>query len=1013
MMPEEILESFNRCVEAFRRIPLSTYRIQLDRSCTFADVRDLVPYLAALGVTDCYLSPFLQPCSEASHGYDVADHNRFNEALGSEAEFAAMAEALQRHGMGLIVDVVPNHMGISGNRNAWWMDVLENGPASPYAHFFDIDWDPVKPELKNKVLLPILGDQYGRVLESQELALEFHEGAFHVRCHDILLPVAPRTCTNVLADRAGELEERLDKEHPHLLELQSILTALEHLPPQTETDPARLIERSREKQIIKRRLAELAKESPELNAFIQENVRRINGVKGDPASFDRLDELLSAQAYRLAFWQVAGDEINYRRFFDINELAAIRMEEPQVFEEAHRLVFKLIRAGWVSGLRIDHPDGLYAPGQYFRSLQRRCFLEVACRLARLAETAPEEKQAREESVLAEFDWRVTGEPDSPIARPFYIVAEKIRVPDEPLPERWPIHGTMGYGFLNTLNGIFVDPMGERAMEETYSRFIGARLNFAELVYECKKLIIETTMSGEINVLGHRLARISEKHRISRDFTDRSLTSALREIIACFPVYRTYIGEEHLLVSERDRRYVSQAVARAKRKNPTISGSVFDFIRDLLLLRFVDTASPDRADEQFDFVMRFQQLTSPITAKGLEDTALYRYNRLISLNEVGGAPDRFGIPIAEFHERNVVRQAVWPWSLSATSTHDTKRGEDARARINVLSEVPREWRSRLQRWHRLNREKKSVVDGQPAPDRNEEYFLYQTLIGAWPFEPVTEEEYARFVERIQAYMFKALREAKVNASWVNPRPDYDEAVQRFIAAILDRTRRNRFLEDFLPFQRKVAEWGTYNSLSQTLLKLAAPGVPDFYQGSELWNLSLVDPDNRRPVDFARRRGILDELTARVAAAGPPLSALAQELTESRADGRIKLYLIHQILTYRKEHPKLFLDGEYLPLEPSGARRDHLCAIARRAGNDMVIAVAPRFLARLNIEGPPLGKELWGHTWLRLPKERPGRRYRNLLTEENVEVVERDGSPALFLDAVFTSFPVALLEQEGAS
>jgi len=1009
--PEALFDRLEQTPAVIGRIPVSTYRLQLDGHFTFRHAREVVPYLWELGITDCYLSPFLEPCSEHSHGYDVADHSRINPALGGQAEYEAFADRLQEHGMGQLIDVVPNHMGIVGSRNAWWVDVLENGPASSYAPFFDIDWDPVKPELKNRVLLPILGDQYGRVLENQELSLEFQDGAFLIRYHDIVLPVGPRTYAQVLRLRLNELEDALGREDPHVLELHSIITATSHLPPRTEMDPGRQVERSREKQIVKRRLDALTRESPAVKAFLAENLRLFNGIRGEPESFDRLDQLLSEQVYRLAFWQVAADEINYRRFFDINELAAIRMEEPAVFEEAHRLIFRLIREGRVTGLRIDHPDGLYAPAQYLRSLQRRCFLEVTRRLLGPDPAAPEAAvEGWPEAVLAELDRRAATGRHAVLARPFYIVVEKILMKPERLTETWPVHGTTGYDFLNLLNGMFVDPAGQRAFDEIYARFTGIHASFRDLVYEAKTLITDTTMSSEINVLGHRLARISEKHRASRDFTDKSLTNALREIIACFPVYRTYIGEDGLSVSDRDRRYVEQAVAMAKRKNLTTSASVFDFIRDVLCLRFPEARSEGDRGEHVTFVMKFQQLTGPITAKGLEDTAFYRYNRLVSLNEVGGAPDRFGSSVEEFHQKNAERQAQWPGSLSTTSTHDAKRSEDVRARINVLSQIPQEWRVRLRVWHRLNRRARVMVDGHPVPDRNEEYLLYQTLIGAWPIEPVPDSEYAEFVERIQQYMFKALREAKVHVSWVNPHPEYDAGVRRFVTTILDRGGANPFLDDFRPFQRKISSWGLYESLAQTLLKLVAPGVPDIYQGTELWSFCLVDPDNRRPVDYERRRLLFAELVRDIAGAAGNLAALARALTDTLEDGRIKLYLIHQALTYRRKHATLFRDGGYVPLKAGGAQREHICAFARwTEEEEAVVAVVPRLLARFNVDGPPLGAPLWSETWLTLPREQTGTRYRNLLTGEVVEVVEREGCPVLLLEAVLGSFPVALLER----
>jgi len=1004
MPPDQVFQLFDRQPQTFRRIPVATYRLQLDRTFTFADARDVVPYLDALGVTDCYLSPFFQASSDDSHGYDVADHGRFDARLGTEADYLAFTDALRARGMGQLIDVVPNHMGIGGGRNAWWMDVLENGPASPYAVYFDIDWDPAEPELRNKILLPILGDQYGRVLENGELILEFRDGAFFVRYWETVLPVAPRSSALVLRLRLDELAKTLGEGSAHVLELTSIVTALTHLPPRTETDPQRLAERHRERQVIKRRLATLTAESPDVRAFIEENVRILNGSKGDAASFDRLDELLGTQAYRLAFWQVAADEINYRRFFDINTLAAIRMEEPAVFEEAHRLIFRLVRDGCVTGLRVDHPDGLFAPGEYFRQLQRRCFLEMALVRAGIEAASEGERNAWRDAVLVELDRRVR-EGAAELSRPFYIVAEKILMAGERLPAEWPIHGTTGYDFLNAVNGILVDTGAARALDETYTRFVGARVVFRELAYESKKLIINASMASEINMLGHRLAQISETHRASRDFTRRSLTTALREIIACFPVYRAYVGEAGTGVAERDEWYVDLAVAMAKRRNPTMSKSIFDFIGDLLCLRFPEARSEADRLAQRTFVGKFQQLTGPITAKGLEDTAFYRYNRLISLNEVGGAPDRFGISVAEFHRLNAERQAAGPGSLSATSTHDTKRSEDVRARIDVLSEIPREWRTRVRRWHRINRRKKVTVDGQPAPDTNEEYLLYQTLVGAWPIGPISDAEHADFTERIQRFMFKALREAKVNVSWINPRPEYDDAVRQFIDAILDRSAPNPFRDDFLPFQQTVARWGIFNALSQTLLKLTAPGVPDLYQGSELWDLSLVDPDNRRPVDFALRRRLLETLDAAIRAT-PDLAALARVLVDAMADGRAKLYLIRQALAFRRAHATLFRDGDYKPVDLAGPLAEHVCAFARTLGSEAALTLVPRLLARRGVEGPPLGRDWWGSETGVLVPGGTGARFCNVLTGERLEA--RDG--ALALGDVFASFPVALLARE---
>ncbi|HWC02998.1 MAG TPA: malto-oligosyltrehalose synthase [Methylomirabilota bacterium] len=971
------------------RIPGATYRLQLGANLTFRDARDLVPYLADLGVTDCYLSPILETCAPDSHGYDVANHGQLNLALGGEAAYEALADALRTRGMGQLVDVVPNHMGIARGRNGWWQDVLENGAASPFASFFDIDWEPPKPELRNQVLLPILEAHYGRVLENQGLRLHYEDGAFLVRYHDWVLPISPCTYPQILTCRLPELEEALGRDDPQVRELQSIAAAAARLPARTETEPERQAERARQKEVVKRRLDTLTREAPGVKGFVDETLWLFNGVPGRPDSFDRLDALLSAQAYRVAYWGVAGDEINYRRFFDINDLAAIRMEDPAVFEAAHRLLFRLIREGRITGLRIDHPDGLYAPAGYLGALQERCGGEHS--------GAPEEP---------------------PAARPFYVVVEKVLMPAESLPAHWPVHGTTGYELLNALNGLFVDPRGVRSLDQTYQRFTGLTAPFVDVVHEAKRLVTDTTMASELNVLGRRLGRLAEQRRESRDFTGRSLTEGLREIISCFPVYRTYVGDDGQAAGVRDRDHVAAAVAAAKRRSPATNASVFDFIKDLLC-----------RTGDLDFVRRFQQLTGPVTAKGVEDTAFYRYNRLLSLNEVGGAPDHFGTPAPEFHRLNAERLARWPHSLSATSTHDTKRSEDVRARINVLSELPLEWRVRLRTWHRLNRRHRTLVDGHPAPDPNEEYLLYQTLIGAWPMEPAPDAEHAVFVERIQQLMLKSLREAKVHASWVNPHPAYDAAVVRFVAAILDRAgpprrapgrlRRligaivteddgNPFLADFLAFQQRVAEAGIYNSLAQTLLKLVLPGVPDTYQGTETWDMSLVDPDNRRPVDYARLRADLDAIRRTLAQPDPDIAGLARSLLDTRTDGRIKLYVTHRALDSRRRRPGLFAEGAYLPLETQGHRREHVVAIGRERGREAAISVVPRFIARLHLTSPPLGPSVWGGTWLALPETLASRAYRNVLTGEAVPVVTREGRPGLALETALAILPVALLE-----
>jgi (1->4)-alpha-D-glucan 1-alpha-D-glucosylmutase len=927
------------------RVPRATYRLQLGPDLTFDDAAALLDYLDALGVSDCYTSPFLETASRGSHGYDVADHNRLREELGGEAAFARFAAALRARGMGLLVDVVPNHMGIAQNRNAWWFDVLENGAASVYAGYFDIDWHPVKAELADKVLLPILGEQYGVALDTGKLTLALEDGRFLVRYHDTRLPISPRAYARILGHRIETFSATLGGEHPDVVRLKSLITWFATLPPRTEKDPERLAARRREKEIGRERLLALLAESAPVRDFVDENVRLFNGTPGDPRSMDLLDSLLADQAYRVAYWRVAGEEINYRRFFDINDLAAIRMEEPEVFEVAHRLLFRLVREGAVTGFRIDHPDGLYDPAEYFRRLQRG-----------------------------------TG-------GDFYIVAEKILAPGEQLPDSWATAGTTGYEFLNLLNGIFVDRAHARAMEHVYARLIKHRPAFLDIVHECKRLVTETSMASELNMLGHRLNTISEKHRSSRDFTLGSLTRALRDTIVGFPVYRTYVDGR---VTARDRDYIARAIAHARRR-AAIDATVYDWLEDVLTLDLPEWATEADARERLDFVMRFQQITGPVTAKGFEDTALYRFNRLVSLNEVGGDPSRFGVSLAEFHAENAARLRRSPHGLSATATHDTKRGEDVRARVNVLSEIPDEWRRRVAVWQRLNRRHRSMVDGAAVPGANTEYLIYQTLIGAWPID----------VERFTAYLMKAVREAKSHTSWINPNTRYDEALTRFAQAILDPRRSKPFLEDFTAFQARVANFGALNSLAQALIKITAPGVPDFYQGTELWDLNLVDPDNRRPVDWKLRRRLLAELEQALATAADR-AGLAAELWATRDDARVKLYVIREALALRRACPALFAAGAYRPLDARGALAEHVCAFARVGAEAAAVTVVPRLLARRGGEAPALGAECWQDTTLELPAD-VGREFTNVLTGETAE------GAALPLGRLLARFPVALLRR----
>jgi (1->4)-alpha-D-glucan 1-alpha-D-glucosylmutase len=982
------------------RIPLATYRLQFNADFRFSAAREIAPYLHRLGISDIYASPYFKASPGSRHGYDILDQNSLNPEVGSEEEYEALVTELHRWSMGQILDIVPNHMCIEGQGNHFWLDVLENGPSSIYAHFFDIDWRPVKQELENKILIPILGDQYGTILENGELQLAFEEGSFFVYYYDNKLPIIPKAYSHILTLGIEALEQELLAESSQFQELMSIITALKHLPPTTEQDSERIVERYREKEIVKRRLWSLYQGSLAISGFIDRNVVTFNGKKGEPHSFDLLDKLLREQVYRISHWRVATEEINYRRFFDINSLGAIRVEDPSVFAQTHRLLFRLIATGKINGLRIDHADGLRNPEVYSQRLQASCFIHLN-RAAAVAEASDEDGEA---TLRGKYEQMVAADP---AYKPFYILGEKILLKNEKLPEGWAVFGTTGYDFANQVNGLFVDGGQAKSFEKIYSRFVQQRIDFQEVAYERKKLVMLVAMSSEINTLGHYLNRISEQNRHTRDFTLNSLIKSIIEVIACFPVYRTYINSFD--IAERDRLYIETTIVRAKRQNPAISASVFDFIRDVLLLRFPDSVSGKSRQVWLDFVKRFQQITGPVMAKGVEDTAFYVYNRLLSLNEVGGAPERFGISLEAFHGQNIERSKSRPLAMLASSTHDTKRSEDVRARINVLTEIPEQWREALIRWSRQNRKYKVLIEGKLAPSRNEEYFLYQTLIGTWPFCPPATEEFAAFRGRIKDYMLKAMHEAKVDTSWISPNAPYEAAVLAFIEAILKGSRHNHFLADFTVFQRLTTAGGIFNSLAQTLLKITSPGIPDFYQGNELWDFSLVDPDNRRLVDYALRRQWLDDLLHREATNGP--LETARDVVATRQDGRIKLHLTCKALNFRRNHRALFETGRYLPLTAEGVRKEHVCAFERALNGSSFLVVVPRFCSRLikDEKGLPLGPEVWAETRILLAAETRGGRYRHLLSGEVLSPTEEDGQRTLALAKIFATYPVALLER----
>ena len=940
-------------------IPDASYRLQLGKDCTFADAAELVPYLSELGVSHVYCSPYLKARHGSAHGYDITDHNAFHPQIGSEVTFRRFVDALGSHGMSHMLDLVSNHMGVGSDDNAWWLDVLESGPAAAHARYFDIDWKPVLGRLRGRVLLPVLGDHYGAVLERGDIRLRFapQRGVFHIRYGPHYCPLDPGTYGDILDRAALRLGEGATRTG-----LQELSAAFRTLPPREAQEPNLLERRRHDAPLLRQRLAALCASEEAVCEALDAEAAALNGAPGDRASFDALHELLQAQAFRLAHWRVAADEINYRRFFDINDLACLRMEEETVFDDVHRLVARLVAAGDLQGLRIDHVDGLYDPRDYTRRLRR--FFGG------------------------------------------YLVVEKILANGEQLPGDWSVHGTTGYEFANLVAGLLVDPAGERALTRLYYRFVRTQPDFDQVLHASKRLVIRSQLSGELTMLANMVDVIAQSDRHTRDFTLNGLRDALAEIAVWFPVYRTYVGREG--ASLQDRHYVGWAVARAVGRAPAEDAAVYRFLEGLLLL---ETASLDRdpalGERARRFVQRFQQYTGPVMAKALEDTAYYRHNRLVSLNEVGGDPRRFSVTPAAFHRANRERLERLPHCMLAGSTHDSKRSEDVRARLAVLSEMPEAWRKRVFRWRRLTRRFRRELNGRVVPSRNDEYLFYQSLLGCWPADQPGRDQLAELTERMVAYMLKAVREAKLDTSWINPDPDYEDGVEHFVRSVLRPARRNAFLADFRAFQPGVARLGAMNGLSQTLLRLTAPGMPDVYQGNELWRFDLVDPDNRRPVDFARRRRLLEELQ-RLWAAPDALQQLAG-LAANPCDDRLKLLVIWRTLNWRRRHPDLFREGEYQPLMADGPAADHVCAFLRARRDDWAATLTLRWPLRLagGEQGPLPSSGCWGDTRVNLTGHARAGYCRDVLTGARIPLQEREGKLVAAAGDLFGILPVALI------
>jgi (1->4)-alpha-D-glucan 1-alpha-D-glucosylmutase len=930
------------------RVPRATYRLQFNAGFTFDDARRIAPYLADLGVTDIYASPILKARKGSTHGYDVVDASALNPELGTEEEFERLDGELKRNRLGLLLDIVPNHMAASAE-NAWWMSVLENGQHSRFLHYFDIDWSPVTAQGRTvtKVLLPILGRPYGEVLEAQQIRLSWSHEGFHFDYFEHRLPLAPESYRLIL-------RECLDA-----LPTEGVGLELRELAEGDATVP--------NSRFLKETIARIYDQDESFRHALDTAIARFNGTPGDAASFNLLDKLLDAQWYRLAYWRIASEKINYRRFFDVTDLVGVRVENPEVFEARNRRTLELIAEGKVTGLRIDHIDGLYDPIGHMQKLQRR--------LSDSAQWTVHGAQAGESADQGQ----PTSHDPPPATHSFYIVVEKILAAREELPREFPVSGTTGYDFLNVMNNVFVDGEGLADLTAFYREFTGTTRTFADSAYRRKKQVISELFPGEMRALGKQISALAMLDRNGRDFSPVELSAALTEITACLEVYRTYTRTFD--VSEADRNAIEHAVAQARRRaRGALDDRVFSFLASILLLHPPAYASADR-DAWLAFVMRWQQFTGRVMAKGVEDTAFYNYNRLVSLNEVGGEPGRDPKcdPLAEFHARNERIAGEWPDTLNATSTHDTKRSEDVRARINVLSELPQSWEREVRRWSKLNEPLR--VDG--VPDANVELMVYQSLIGFWPLD---DAELDTVPERFRQFLEKAAREAKTQTSWITPNGDYEQKLLAFADAVI---ASEEFRSAFTRMQKRVAFYGFLNGLSQVVLKVTSPGVPDFYQGTELWDLSLVDPDNRRLVDYDARRAVL----AKLKAADGRGTLDRATLLRRWFDGRVKMFVTWKTLDVRNRNDHVFRRGGYRPLREGGA---NVCAFTR--GDDEVLVAVPRLVSRLvEPRNMPLG-EVWSDQSLEI-----GGRWRNAFTGETVE------GDRLALRNVFATFPVAVLER----
>ncbi len=923
---------------------IATYRLQFNPGFRFEDAGKIISYLCNLGISDIYSSPIFQATPDSTHGYDVVDPNRINHELGGMPGFKAVNDRARRHGLGWIQDIVPNHTAFSGD-NVMLMDVFEQGMVSTFRDFFDIDWQAGE---RKKVLAPFLGSSCVDCLAKGEITLDWSVDGLSINYYSLKFPVKLSSYHTVFAGCADKIGAMQGSNTGAGNVGERVLAILKPFLSSRQKKTLTL----KKIRWVKRQLWDEYQKSPDLREYIDCCLTRYRKQKSDSDVRQLWEQLLDEQVYRLVCWRQADEDIDYRRFFTINGLISMRVEKASVFDHTHDLICRMVKSKAFTGVRVDHIDGLYEPAKYLSRLVKKLGMNR-------------------------------------------IWVEKILAVDELLPESWPIRGTTGYDFLNAVNGVFCCQPNEKSFSRLYHELTSCLEECGAIAMTQKRLFLNQQMAGDLKLLLRRLRQCLSDKRNEDDPSDRDLTRALKEILIHFPVYRTYI--ETYPVSACDREILQSTLSQVGKMSPELMPAL-TVIKRCLLGEDKEKISARLSRARRQFIKRFQQLSGPVMAKGFEDTTLYRYNRLLALNEVGGEPHSFGWDLAEFHRFNLDRGEQWPDTMNATATHDTKRGEDMRARLHVLSEIPAEWRQQVLAWKTLNREIKTRIATQLFPDDNMEYFIYQSLLGAWPFVSLEADN---FVERMQNYLIKAARESQAFTTWTSPNQDYEAALKRFVTGILSAATGNHFLPAFLPLQQKIAFYGAYNSLSQTLIKVTAPGIPDIYQGTEYWDLSLVDPDNRRPVDYPARIYTLNDMLKREQS---DLTPLLRELQAQWQDGRIKQFLLHRSLQARREYGTLFQRGDYLPLKVSGTHADHVIAFARRWLSDgWAITIVPRFLTNLiKVGKAPLTRAVWGDTWVMLPSAAPGQ-WRNSITNEIHTCSRR-----ISIGEVLNQYPVALLK-----